>query len=130
MNKEDIIEQKWISIVGKELYSKIKIGIDKDGWLNDWLKLIPTQQLFMFDGRFNNNELRPRTLRGIDDNLGWSKPKIDGLPKITGEYIFLSPNKKQHTVYVSVPITKVEENHLLNDFTHYKPLKIEPLPLH
>ena len=130
MNKEETIEEKWISIIGKELYLKLKEGIDKDGWLIDWIQKLPSQLLFMFDGRFNNNELRPKSLRRIEDNFGWSKPKVDGLPKITGEYIFLSHSKKQHTIYVSVPITKVEEKHLLNDFTHYKPLNIEPLPLH
>ncbi|MFH6944591.1 hypothetical protein [Flavobacterium sp. FlaQc-50] len=128
--KEETIEKQWIQVVGNTIYQQIKEYIDENGWLKDWIKPIPPQLLFMFDGRYNDNELRPRTLRGIDDNLGWSKPKKDGLPKKTGIYIFLCAKNIQHTFYLSLPLSKEDVNHYKNDFTHYKPLKPEPLPLH
>jgi hypothetical protein len=82
------------------------------------------------DSRFNEKELRPKTLKGIDDNLGWNKPIEDGLPKRSGSYIFLSPSRIQHPVEIKMPLSKSEENHFLNDFTHYKLQTPEPLPLH
>lgn len=130
MNKEEVLETKWIETVGKTVYLQLKDKIDPNGWLVGKSSLIPIQTLFMFEGRFNDSELRPKSLRGIDDNLGWCKPLVDGLPKKTGEYIFLCPKKIQHTIYISNPLSKLEESHFKNDFTHYKPVKTEPLPLH
>lgn len=128
--KKETIENKWISTVGEKIYSLIKHEIDSDGWFSNKKNQVPIQLLFMMDNRYNETELRPKSLRRIEDNFGWSKPLVDGLPKRTGEYVFLAPNKVQHTIYVSNPLSKIETNHLLNDFTHYKPSKIEPLPLH
>lgn len=130
MSKEKVIEEKWISAIGDNTYLKIKEKINSDGWCLDDKKLIPIQLLFILDGRFNDKELRPKTLRGIDDNMGWSKPKEDGLPKASGDYIFLAPNKSQHTFHLKLPLSKVDEKHYLEDFTHYKPQKTEPLPFH
>jgi len=73
---------------------------------------------------------RPKSLQGIEDNNGWSKTLEDGLPKTTGEYIFLCPKKIQHTVFISNPLSRAEKSHFKNDFTHYKPVKNEPLPLY
>ena len=128
--KEETIEKQWIDVVGKAIYLQIKKYTDENGWLVNKLKLIPIQLLFMLEGRFNDNELRPKTLRGIEDNVGWSKPLVDGLPKKTGTYIFLCVKRIQHTFYLSMPLSKEDVNHFKNDFTHYKPLKPEPLPLH
>jgi hypothetical protein len=130
MIKEDIIERNWISTVGDKIYNEVKKGIDENGWLKGWTEKIPMQVLFMFDGRFNDSELRPRSLRGIDDNMGWSKPKENGLPKTSGDYIFLAPNKVQHTFSLKLPLSKEDIKHYLEDFTHYKPQKNEPLPFH
>lgn len=131
MTQQDVIQEKWIQAVGKVLYNEIKETIDSYGWLSGKkTKEIPIQQLFMFDGRFNNKELRPKTLKEIDDNRGWSKPKEDGLPKASGDYIFLAPNKSQHTFHLKLPLSKIDEKHYLEDFTHYKPQKAEPLPFH
>lgn len=128
--KKETIEKRWIDAVGEKIYLQIKDKIDSDGWCPDKKNLIPIQILFMMDGRFNDNELRPKTLRRIEDNFGWSKPLEDGLPRKTGTYIFLCPKNIQHTFYLSNPISKEEEKHLKNDFTHYKLLTPEPLPLH
>lgn len=129
--KNETIEKLWISAVGKELYNQIVSNIDPNGWLVDKkVKLVPIQLLFLMDTRFNDKELRPKTLRGISNNLGWSKPKEDGLPKKTGNYKFLCSKNIEHYFYLSMPISKEEEKHYMHDFTHYKPVQKEPLPHH
>lgn len=128
--KKETIAKLWISAVGEKIYAQIKDKLDSDGWYENKKNMIPIQLLFLMDDRFNEKELRPRTLRRIEDNFGWSKPKEDGLPKKNGEYIFLCAKNIQHTSYLSMPLSKVEENHYMNDFTHYMPLKKEPLPHH
>lgn len=128
--KKETIEKLWISVVGEKVYSQIKDKIDSDGWFQDKKNQVPIQLLFMMDGRYNDTELRPRSLRRIEDNFGWSKPLIDGLPRKTGTYIFLCAKRIQHTFYLVMPLSKQDANHYKTDFTHYQPLKPEPLPLH
>lgn len=130
MNKQDVIQKRWTDAVGEKIFSQIKDKLDSDGWFPDKKHLIPIQLLFIMDGRFNDKELRPRTLRGISNNLGWSKPKEDGLPKKTGNYIFLCSKNVEHHFYLSLPLSKEEEKHYMQDFTHYKPAQKEPLPHH
>ena len=129
--KKETIEKHWISAVGEKIYKEAKDNIDPNGWYQvSKTNEIPLQLLFMFDSRFNDKELRPKTLNRIEDNFGWSKPTEDGLPKKTGTYIFLCTKNIQHPFYLIMPLSKEDVNFYQKDFTHYKPLKIEPLPLH
>jgi len=127
MEKQQLIHNKWADLGIILLNSQY----DFDGWIevNELEKnqLIPSKN----DKEVDKMMLcRPKSLQGIEDNNGWSKMLEDGLPKTTGEYIFLCPKKIQHTVFISNPLSRAETNHFKNDFTHYKPLKTEPLPLH
>lgn len=128
MEKQQLIHNKWSDLGIILLNSQY----DFDGWIdvNELEKNQLTFDLEYKKSDFKTMLCRPKSLQGIEDNKGWSKTQEDGLPKTTGEYLFLCPKKIQHTVYISNPLSKSEVHHFKNDFTHYKPVKKEPLPIY
>jgi hypothetical protein len=71
---------------------------------------------------------RPKSLSGIEDNNGWIRTDED-FPKKSGIYIFLVKDI-EHQVRLQFPLSKEEENHYRNDFTHFRVPKHHPLPIY
>jgi hypothetical protein len=72
---------------------------------------------------------RPLSLNGIEHNNYWCRTDED-FPDKNGIYVFITKNNIQHEVRLQFPLSKEEENHFKNDFTHFRIQRPHPLPIY
>lgn len=120
MKKQEIIQQAY-----GFCWDILKDYINENGFVdcvkNKKISLIPYFEVSELE--FNGNEIRPKSLKGIENNNGWIKldAKVD-LPKETGQYLTRRAN--------GIIITEWFYNNNLSwylwkdcySITHYQPI--------
>jgi hypothetical protein len=108
---------------------------DNNGWINltEAVKIFKVVSSSEFEfGSFdkgNPTKCRDLQLKDIEHNNDWIRTD-EKFPRISAIYVFLSKNKISHEVRLQFPLSKEEENHYRNDFTHFRVPKHHPLPIY
>lgn len=121
MTKEEKIQEAWKNWK----YIAIDGGVDDNGWTN-YAQNYGSFPINDFDQQqcLTGATIRPISLRGIENNNGWTKIESEeDLPKEEGTYEVYNLNPDIIFITVNIYFSKndVHEHYLDGAITHYKP---------
>lgn len=134
MNKEELIKKTYVDLIGEEDYKSIENYINKkDGFLKGGIGCRDHSRIYnmLFDSchRFND-DIRPNSLMGVEDNNGWTKIESkEDLPDHGGA-INIVVNGHIKTNCNFIPSRGVFFKYGdVDNVTHWKNVKKEEMPL-
>jgi hypothetical protein len=124
MTKQEKIREEW-----GELWETVKDYVDENGFVNcvknKKIKLISFFHVSEIE--FNGNLVRPKSLSGIENNIGWIKIESkDDLPKENGYFMCLYQDGEIIPHHFSIN-SEFDRELFLQEFTHYQPI-VKPKP--
>ena len=135
MNKQEVIQEKWIETVSFPVFIIIEPHINKsNGWLNVFNLDKSTQEKIFINENIDKvtGTARPKSLHGIENNNGWLSIPEDGLPKESGDYHVIVKLFKDQGLDIFT-FRKAEDpneaQYWAETFTHYQLIKIPKQPL-
>lgn len=134
--KQDIIKVAW----GVNRWTEFGDKITKDGWLDeDWIVnklIVDLSDCDLENGAFIQLDdltmyYRPKSLKGIDYNNGWTRIEPDGsnLPR-SGNYKFLNANNPRDDGKNQYVYDELRTDQFASWFTHYRAIVEEPKPIY
>jgi len=135
-NKEEVIKEKWIEIIGEENFKKL--NVDENGFEDHYTYATKTQSVKehtekYFDINKNTGLIRPKSLQGIESNNGWISINSEkDLPAIGTFYTILSFDENIVEREFPHPKFTLEFNKewWLKYVTHYQEKIMPNKPLH
>lgn len=130
MTKEEKIKEAW-----GEYYEEYKNYIDSDGWLDSaWLD-DRENDYDVKDGydRYGTEStfIRPKSLKGIEDNNGWIKIESEeDLPKEEGYYHVIDLNRTEMQLAKFDIHHNIILDYWIKNITHYQPIEKPKPPIY
>lgn len=127
MTKQEIIKGKWIELIGKENFNKIKENVCyDDGRIFEYImedkKISCKGTIFINNGDNFPDERLPKSLQGIENNNGWISLKENRLP-IDDNYYFVNIDN-----HISIKQFHILQYKWWQEYvTHYQPI-VKPQP--
>jgi len=128
--KEQVIQEAY-----GEYWDEAKNYVDENGWcdiksINEKISYdIPLES-------FNSlypEIIRPKSLQGIENNNGWIKIESeDDLPKVSGDYFFISKLTNRIVTSYFMDGSKVAYNktNIVKQYSHYKTIEKPKPPIY
>ncbi len=123
----------------QEAYEVLNIPFNENILYDGWTKIKPGQFYSKYDDldllklTAHVHSIRPKHLRGIENNNGWIKiENVDDLPKTSGNYLVFTADSKIETIYVDGDISSMKHTsqNWISHFTHFQPIKTPNPPLY
>lgn len=142
MTKQEKIQEAYIA-AGVD-WEAVKEYVDEDGWCK-WVIKTPKDMVRnfldnkdLYDKSSKNEPMafktfvRPKSLRGIEDNAGWINMEgedVNILPTEKGDYFGLYPDGTISCFFFN-PEDDFDRELFLTELTHYQPIVKPSLPLY
>jgi len=124
--KEEVIKEKYVELIGKELFNEVKDNISSFGYIYKYSLPIERDNLDISGFEWLDNSLRPKSLNGIETNNSWIRIESEAdLPICEELHLYNIKDKKYYR-----GVLCGNDGRLDYYATHYAPIEKKESPLH